>query len=82
MNKTRKHSILALAALLLVSTLCLTACTKKRCLCITERKLHQTTRAYEDLGDHKNCSELNKEWQASDQTAHMINKTCTPAPEE
>ena len=75
--KNHKTTV-AFAALLLVSAVALTGCTKKRCLCSTERPKHQTTRALEDLGDHKNCSELDKEWIASDSTSQMIIKTCTP----
>ena len=77
---SKKKIILLLPLALLLLSVCLTGCTKKRCLCITQRKNHQSTRALEELGSHKNCSELDAEWQASDSTAHIITKTCTPEP--
>ena len=75
-NSIPQVSVIALLVLLL--SFGVVSCTKKRCLCLTERKAHQTARSYEDLGSHKNCSELDKQWDASDSTAHIIKKTCTP----
>ena len=83
MNKNRTRSTLVLSALcILLAAVCLTGCTKKRCLCTTTRVNHQPTRGLEELGDHKNCSEFDKEWVASDSTGDLLVKTCVPEPEQ
>ncbi|MBP5644470.1 MAG: hypothetical protein J6W95_00900 [Bacteroidales bacterium] len=82
MNKNRNRTFFAMAALCcLLTVACLTGCTKKRCLCITERHGYQNARGLEELGSHKNCSELDAEWDAHDSTAQIITKTCVPEPE-
>lgn len=64
---------LILAALLVV----VASCTKKRCVCMTVRTGYDTAYALEELGSHKNCTELNKEWVAvEDSTGDIITKSC------
>lgn len=64
---------LILAALLVV----VASCTKKRCDCMTVRYKYDTTHSLEELGSHKNCAELNKEWVAvEDSSGDIITKTC------
>jgi len=82
MNKNSKRTFFALAALCcLLTVACLTGCTKKRCLCVTTRYGYQSVRGLEELGEHANCSELDKEWEASDSSAQILTKTCVPEPE-
>lgn len=64
---------LSLVALLVV----VASCTKKRCECMTVRNKYDTTHALEELGSHKNCTELDKEWVAEqDSSGDIITKTC------
>lgn len=68
-------TILALVALVFS----ITACKEKRCKCTTFRG-NSTIPAYslEPLGSHKKCSDLDKEWQASDSTGDIIKMSCVP----
>lgn len=72
----KRIALLALLAVVAVATLA--SCEKKRCSCVTIRKDHQAAHSLEELGSHKNCSELDKEWMASDSTGDMLLKTCVP----
>ena len=79
----KKMKILAVALLFVLPlALSTTSCQKKRCLCVTTRAEHQNARGIEDLGEHKNCAELDKEWVVDDSTRHIIEKKCTPFQEE
>lgn len=73
-----KRKITIVAFFLCVASLAMVSCSKKRCTCTTIRKDHQTARSYENLGSHKNCSELDDEWVASDTTGHLVTKSCVP----
>lgn len=62
----------------LLATVCFAGCTKKRCICTTVRSGFQNARGIEELGEHSNCSELDKEWVSSDSTRQILNRTCIP----
>jgi len=51
-------------------------CKEKRCSCITQRINERPAHSLEPLGNHKNCSELDREWMSSDSTHEMLMKTC------
>ena len=67
--------VLSLCAILLT----VSACKAKRCECKTFRGNEVIPAyCYEPLNGHRNCSELDMEWTASDSTQDILKKTCVP----
>ena len=71
-----KKTIVTIALILVVA--CLTGCKEKRCKCITNRYGELPAVGLEPLGSHKDCSELDAQWTASDSTSDILTKKCTP----
>ena len=67
--------ILILAGIL-VLVFSLDSCKAKRCKCTTFRDKYLPAISLEPKSGHKNCSELNMEWQAADSTHDLLAKTC------
>ena len=66
----------ALAAAMMLVVLSLAACKEKRCRCVYDRFSERPSECFEPLDGHKSCSEVDKEWMASDSTFEIIKKTC------
>jgi len=72
-----KKIFVALSLLALVAVV--TSCKEKRCSCTTVRGDNMyTSHSLEPLGNHSSCSELDREWLASDSSGDMLFKTCVP----
>ena len=69
----RKVVVLSLAVLFLCF---LAGCKEKRCKCTTNRRGKKPAVGLELKGNHRDCSELNAEWMASDSTHELLTKTC------
>lgn len=69
----KKFVFVCLAAM----ALCMLAgCKEKRCRCTTRRAGQLPAVSLEALGSHKSCSELDREWMASDSTGDILSKNC------
>ncbi len=64
------------AVMLVLAVLVVSGCKEKRCRCTYDRLSERPSTSLEPLAGHKSCSELDKEWMASDSTMEIITKTC------
>ena len=79
MNKKKIFRVMMVCGVgCLLAAVCFVGCTKKRCICTTERYGFQPARGIEDLGGHANCSELDEERVADDSTMQYLYKKCVP----
>ena len=69
-----------LVALMAIGVLALAvACKAKECQCTSVRSGEPPAHSLEPLGNHKNCSELDRQWTASDSSQDLLKKTCVEA---
>ncbi|MBR1834736.1 MAG: hypothetical protein IJ785_04435 [Bacteroidales bacterium] len=74
MKKKLLVAFMAIAVLAVVG-----ACKEKNCHCTSVRAGEVPAHSLEPLGNHKNCSELDRQWTASDSSQDMLKKTCVEA---